>query len=163
MNTILMNDENDGGIVFVNTDPNPVTVTGLTFDVFYSYLTTTERPLVLRFLSPTTNQSLADYHLENLPADPTLPYTHSQSNATVSVSFTVPGSSQKMLPVAILGVTKMLEFGTSPAVTVAVRGITTNRSGMKTTLSSPTITWTCTIAATGYDPNGPGASQACHG
>src|SRR5581483_3325235 len=44
---LLTNDENNGGIVFNNTDANPITITGLTFDVSYGYLSTTTRPLIL--------------------------------------------------------------------------------------------------------------------
>jgi len=75
MNSLLTNDENDGGIVFTNTDAGPVNITGLTLDVSYSYLSTTTKPLILRLFVPGTENPLSDYHLENLPQDPSNPYT----------------------------------------------------------------------------------------
>jgi hypothetical protein len=162
MNSILVNDENDGGIVFTNTDPNPVTVTGLTLDVAYRYLSTTDRPLVLRILTPDTDARLADYHLENLPTTDSSAYTYGQSGMNAPVTFTIPGSAQKMLPIEILGVTKMLISGSSPAVTVAVRAVATNQASVKTTLSSPTITWTCNVPYSVSNPNDPNAEEDCH-
>ncbi len=162
MNSVLVNDKNDGGIVFTNTDPNPVTVTDLTLDVSYSYLSTTDRPLVLRILTPDTDVRLADYHLENLPETDPSTYTYGQAGMNAPITFTIPGSTQKMLPIEILGVTKMLISGSSPAVIVTVRAATTNQTGMKTTLSNPTVTWACNVPYSVSNPNDPNAEEDCH-
>jgi hypothetical protein len=162
MNSVLVNDENDGGITFTNTDPNPVNVTGLTFAVSYRYLTTATEPLILRLLTPDTDQQLSDYHLESLPQDPTLPYAQS-GTVNASVVFTIPGSSQKMLPLRLLGVSKMLMSNTSPSITLTLTGLTTSRPSLKTILSNPTVAWSCDVALGTYDPNAADASEQCHG
>ena len=163
MNSLLANDENDGGIVFSNTDPNPITITGLTLDVSYRYLTTATRPLILRLLAPDTGIQLSDYHLESLPADASLPYANSNPSLNASVVFTVPGASQKMLPLEIFGVSKMLMTNTSPNVAISVRSVTTNRNGLKIIYNNPTITWTCNVTLGNYDPNGTSTAEACRG
>jgi hypothetical protein len=157
INTVLTNDTNNGGIVFQNEDISPVTVTNLTFNITYTYLTTLQQPLVFRILNPTTSQSLFDYHLENSSG--------SALGVTTPISFTIPGMSQKMLPIQILGVDRMLMSNTTPSITVSLQSATTDRSEIKVNLDSPTITWSCTVSPTGYDPeatSGPMATgQAC--
>ncbi len=153
MSTILSNDTNNGGFVFNNQDGAPVTITGLTFDVSFQYLTTVYGPLVLRMVDPITETSLGDYHLETTPVDPTKEFSYHAPNVTIPISFTVKGSSQKLLPIEILGVHKMLIDKTTPQVTLTLTGITTNPSDTKTTLNSATISWSCDVVIGGYDPN----------
>jgi hypothetical protein len=173
MNTLLGDNTNNGGIVFNNQDTNPVTLTGVTFDASYSYLNILNGPLVLRFLDPTTNQSLADYHLEKIPAtgdgagngasssSTSNTYTYAQSGITVPLSFTIPPSTQKMLPIEVLGVDRMFVLGTSPTVSITLHSVTTNEAGggggdgggVKTVMASPNITWSCSVSTASYDPN----------
>jgi len=173
MNTILADNTNNGGVVFNNQDINPVTITGITFDASYSYLNILNGPLVLRFLDPTTNQSLADYHLEKIPAvadgaaaggnavGTSNTYTYAQSGITLPLSFTIPPSTQKMLPIEVLGVDRMFVLGTSPTMSITLRGVTTNEADnangasgdVKIVMANPNITWSCAVSTASYDPN----------
>lgn len=165
MNTILANDENDGGFVFTNTDPRDSAITGVTFDVSYNNLSTTQRPLVLRFLNPADGTILYDYHMENLPETDPSTFAHGATGVNAPLSFTIKGSNQKLLPVQILGVTKMLIAGSTPRITVTLTGISTGQSNVKTVFHSAKISWHCVVASGAYDPNatsGPYATgEAC--
>lgn len=158
MDTILTNNTNNGGVVFDNQDASSVTVTGLTFDISFANLNTLNNPLVFRLLDPTTNQSFFDYHLENAPSGTAL-------GVAASSSFAIAGMTQKMLQIQILGVQKMLSPGTTPSVQVTLRGVTTNRSDVKTNVALAQISWSCIVPTYAYDPNatsGPFATgQAC--
>lgn len=151
-NHVLANDSNASGIVFENQDSLPVTVTGVTVDVSYTALDHSNGPLVLRFSDPITETSLFDYHLENAPKDSTAAFTNRQENISAPLSFTIPAGTQKMLPVSILGVQRMLMPDVKPTVTVTVRSVTTDHS-LKAVLRAPVITWSCVVALGGYNPN----------
>ncbi len=153
MDSLLANDTNSGGFVFNNTDGGPVTVTGLTFDVSYQYLTTIYGPLVLRILDPTTESPLNDYHLETIPADSEAQYGYHSSNVAIPVSFTLKGTSQKLLPVQMLGVRKMLVSSTTPRVALTLTGVTTDPANVETILEGAAISWSCDVMIGGYDPN----------
>jgi hypothetical protein len=155
MVTILHDDENDGGFVFNNEDAQPVTITNLTIDASYTALDTSERPLLLRPVNPTTGLSFGDYHLETLVADPSVPYTYAGTNITIPISLTLKPKTEKMLPIEILGVHRLSILGTDPAVTITLRGVTTSQgtSGGKTVIASNQISWSCIVPLGGYDPN----------
>lgn len=153
MGTVLRNDKNSGGFVFGNTDMQTVTITNLKFDVLYTALSTSSSPLIIRFIDSRSEQTLADYHIENLPANPLLPFTEGQAGVEEPLSLAIEPASQKMLSVQVLGVRKMNISGVDPAVKITLRGVTTDRSDVKTILSLPQIFWTCTVATTPYDPN----------
>jgi hypothetical protein len=165
MNTVLTDNTNSGGFVFTNDDTEPITVTGLDIDASYRGLNITENPLILRFEDPATETSLADYHLEDLAADPSTSYAHTGTDIQIPVSFTVPASSQKMLPVDILGVHRLGIYGIDPTITIALRQVTTNQNVNRIALNSAKISWSCIVPLGAYDPNatsGPYASgQAC--
>jgi len=152
MNTVLANDENDGGIVFNNEDTNPVTITNLVVDVSYTALVG-GTPLVLRFADPVTGLSLYDYHLENVPLDPGSTYTHTVTGIQVPLSFTVGAEKAKMLPVEILGVNRMSVLGVNPTVTVTLRNVVTNPFVERLILTAAQLSWSCVVPVGGFDPN----------
>ncbi len=154
MNTVLQNDRNSGGFTFNNQDSQPVNVTGVTFDDSYLALVTADTPLILRFITDdNADPTLYQHHMESIPEDPPGSLAHAESGASVSIPFTIPALSQRFLTVQALGVRKMLISGTNPDVSVTLRGITTDRSDVKTKIMSPTIAWTCVVVIGGYDPN----------
>jgi hypothetical protein len=165
MNTLLKDDANSGGFVFANQDAEPITITKLAVDVSFTALSTLGGPLVLRFLDPGTETSLADYHMENFSAISPRPFTYGATGIEISLSFTVGPSSQKLLPVQVLGVHKMSISGIDPTITITLRGIVTDRAECKVVLNAPEIKWSCVVALGAYDPNatsGPFATgQAC--
>ena len=165
MNTVLANNINFGGFIFRNNDTQPVTITGLNIDVSYNGLNIVNTPLVLRFKNPTTEDSLADYHLEGLAADPSSPYLHAGTGIQIPLSLTLGPANQKMLPVNVLGVQRLSIYGTDPTVAITLRGVTTNQSAGKVVLNSPKISWSCIVPLGSFDPNatsGPYATgQAC--
>lgn len=164
MGAVLENSENNGGFVFNNEDAEPVTITGLTLDVSYTALNTAAGPLVLRLLDPTTNLSIGDYHLENLPADAALPYTHT-GTITAPLSFAVKATSQKMLPLVILGAQTMNISSVDPSMTITLSAITADPDNGKIMLKAAKIGWSCVVPVGAYDPNatsGPFATgEAC--
>ena len=165
MDDMLEDGINTGGFIFRNDDSEPATITGLTVDVSYTGLNTANIPLILSFLDPVTNNSLYDYHLENLAANSSSSYSHAGTNVTMPVSFTIGAMTQKMLPVSILGVTRFHVYGVDPNITITLRGVTTNQNLSKVLLSTADISWSCIIPLGAYDPNatsGPYATgQAC--
>jgi hypothetical protein len=71
-----------------------------------------------------------------------------------------------MLPISIIGVQRMQIVGINPAITVTVRGVTSNQNLNRTMFQSAVLSWSCvTIPVGGYNPNatsGPYATgQAC--
>ena len=167
MNTLLANNKNSGGFVFKNQDANAITITALNLAISYTAMNTNgaNGPFILRFLDPTTEAPLVDYPLGNLPADPSLPYTQSANNITIPLSFTVPPGTQKMLPLAVLGVNRMQMSGIDPKITITIRGFVTDKSDAKILLNAAQIAWSCVVPVGVYDPNatsGPFATgQAC--
>lgn len=167
MNTLLVDDKNEGGFVFTNQDADAVTVTAIDLAVSYTALNlnSANGPFILRFMDPTTDSSLADYPLENLPADPAHPYTQSASDIAIPLSFTVPPGTQKMLPLAVLGVNRLQISGVDPTIAITMKGVTTNGSDAKIILSATQIAWSCVVPVGAYDPNatsGPFATgEAC--
>jgi hypothetical protein len=153
MSALLANGINNGGIVFTNKDASPASITSLTFDVSYTALNTLNGPLVLRFLDPKTNQSLFDYHLENIPSDAATPYTNTQTGITASLTFAIPAGTQRMLPIEVLGVQRMIMSGTSPTIKITLHNVITDRANMPIVIASPEIAWSCTVALTAWDPN----------
>ncbi len=164
-NTLLKDDASFGGLVFRNDNAEPITVTGLDIDVSYKGLNVADSFLILRFADPATEQSLIDYHLENLAADPSVLYAHAGTNIHIPLSFTISAANQKMLPVNILGVRKLGIYGVDPTVTVTLRQVTTNQNLNRVVLDSAKISWSCIVPLGAYDPNatsGPYATgQAC--
>lgn len=150
--TILKDGENSGGFIFDNQDSKTLTITNLNIDASFTALTTSTRPLVIRFLDPRTDLSLFDYHLENLPADPTKPGTQSVVNAAVPLSFKIEPHTKKLLPIQALGVTVLSIPGNKPVIKVVLRGVTVDQTDVKTTLRQPEISWTCTVPTEAYNP-----------
>ncbi len=165
MSTVLKDDANFGGFVFRNDDTEPITITGLDVDVSYKGLNVADSPLVLRFADPATETSLVDYHLENLAANPSLPYTHAGTNIHIPFSFTINAAGPKMLPVNILGVHKLGIYGVDPTFTVTLRHVSTNQNVNGIVLNSAKLSWSCIVTIGAYDPNatsGPFVTgQAC--
>lgn len=165
MNTVLTDNTNRGGFVFQNDDAAPVTVNGLDIDVSYQGLNITNSPLILRFEDPATEASIADYHLENLSADPSVPYGYAGIDIHVPLSFTIGAASQKMLPLEILGVHRLGIYGVNPTITITLRQVAINKTQNKIVLNSARISWSCIVPLGAYDPNatsGPYATgQAC--
>jgi hypothetical protein len=153
MNTVLKNNENDGGFVFTNEDVLANTVTAITLDVSYTGLTNIYGPLVLRVVDPATEQSVGDYHLENVPADANDQYTHHQNGITLPISFKVFAGSQKLLPIQVLGVQAMSVSGVNPNITITLRGVTTDHGEDKLIVNSAIIRWNCVVTFASYDPN----------
>lgn len=153
MNTVLVNDTNHGGFVFTNGDVRPVAITGLTLDVAYMGLSTSTGPLVLRFIDSRTDQALRDYHIENLPSDPSRPFAASDTSIAIPLSFAMEPTNTKLLAVQVLGVHKILISGTRPTITLAVRGVNTAEKDIKTVLGGAQISWSCVVTNTPYNPN----------
>lgn len=166
MSTVLQPSKDDGGFVFKNNDTNPITVTGLTLDVSYTALNLSTGPLVLRFINPSNDASFGDYHLEDLAANPTIPYTHTGTGITIPLSLAIGPTQEKLLPLRLLGVNVMRISGIDPTVTITLRDITMNQSDAGTKiLSRALLSWSCIVSFEQYDPNatsGPYATgQAC--
>ena len=153
IDTVLKNDKNVGSFVFDNEDSDPITVTNVTFDASFVTLSTSSNPLVVRFLDPITENILYDYHLENIPADPAKQFSAAQTGITVPVSFTVPGNTERALPINVVGVRKMSVSGINPSITITLRGVGLTDATIKKELQSPSITWTCVTPTGAYDPN----------
>ena len=156
MDQVLTDGENDGGITFNNEDTTTSTIRGLTIDVSFTDFNLLNGPLVLRVIDPATGQTISDYHLEKAPVDPSTPYTNTQTGIVIPLNFAIPAQHQKMLPIEILNVQKMLMQGSTPQITVTVKNVQTAESGVKTNLSSPVVHWQCTVALGGYNPNATG-------
>ena len=167
ISTVLVEDTDNGGIVFTNHDAAPITITGLTLDASYQDLATINGPIVLRIADPTAGQSLFDYHLENAPTVSASTFSHvDQVSTPRRSSFTIPANGQKMLPIQILGVHMMSMQNTIPTITISVRDVATDRADMRTTLVSPIVSWSCVVELGGFNPyatSGPFATgQVCH-
>ncbi len=161
MSTVLQESTDNGGLVFNNIDSNQITITGLNVDISYTALNVADSPLVLRVADdPST-----DYHLENLAADPSIPFTHSGENINVPFSFPLGPTTQRMLPIEILGVHRMGISGVDPTITIGLRSVITDRSDSKIVLKSTGLSWSCVVPLVPYDPNatsGPWLTgQAC--
>ena len=152
-NAVLREDVNNGGLIFNNEDANTVAITGLDIDISYTALNVTDGPLVLRVVNPTTELPLAEYHLENLAVDPSLPYTHSGKDFTISFSFAIGPATQKLLPIQVLGTRRMSISGVDPTVSIKLRGVRTDQSGGKIVLKTDGISWSCIVPVGIYDPN----------
>ncbi|MGC9968664.1 MAG: hypothetical protein ABSC29_02955 [Minisyncoccia bacterium] len=167
MNTLLTNNKNTGGFVFKNQDANTITVTALNLAISYTALNVNgaNGPFVLRFLDPVTEAPLADYPLENLPANPSLSYTQNADDITIPLSFAVAPGTQKMLPLVVLGVNRMQMSGIDPKITITIHKLTTDQSDARIMLNAAQITWHCVVPVGAYDPNatsGPFATgEAC--
>ena len=165
MNTVLHDDQNNGGFVFNNEDNKAVTVTGITFDVSFTAFNTIAGPIVLRVSNPATDAPMFDHHLENLPLEPGTLYTHSETGITAPISFTIGPNSQKILPIEALGVHKSLINGTDPSLKITLRSVTTNPADTKILLTAPQIFWSCAVTAASYDPSATSSvfatGQAC--
>jgi hypothetical protein len=166
MDTVLHDSNDAGGLVFSNENNSPITITGLDLDLSYTALDTANNPVILEFLDPDTNAPLANYHLETLAADPASPYTYAGTNINIPLSFTIAAGIQKMLPVSIVGVQRMQISGVNPAITISVRGVTSDQNLNRTVLHGATISWSCvTVPVGSYNPNatsGPYATgQVC--
>lgn len=153
MDTLLHGNSNSGGFVFRNDNIAPVTVTGLDVDVSYAGLNVSDGPLVLRFEDPVSGASLYEYHMENMAADPSLPFAHAATNIHIPVSFTVAASAQEMFPVEVLGVQRLSVIGVDPTVSVAVRHVDTAQTSAKIVVNSANISWSCIVPVGAYDPN----------
>ncbi len=153
MNTILTDNTNVGGFVFKNDDAAPVTITGLDLDIAYQGLATFNGPLVMRLEDPSTEASLVDYHLEDLAADPSSANAHAGVSIHIPVSFTIGATSQKLLPVKILGVQRLSVMGVDPFISVAIRHVATNQNLNRIVLSAAKISWSCIVAVGGYNPS----------
>ncbi len=153
INTVLKDTENDGGLVFTNEDSKPITINQMAVDVSYTGLSTVNGPIILRIINPATGQSTGDYHLENLPADPSQQFTFSQSGISLPVSLTLPAGGEKLLPIELLGTHTMSIAGVNPTVTVKLRGITTNRDDSNIVLNDAQLSWSCVVTFQVYDPN----------
>lgn len=164
MNTVLKSGENTGGFVFTNNDAVAATVSQLTLDVSYTALTPAYGPTVLRVVNPATGQSAGDYHLESLPADPSRPYSYSQSGITIPISFKVMPGSQKMIPIEVLGVHTMSIQDVNPTLTISLRNVQ-NDHDSQTVVNGATLTWSCIVSFAIYDPNATSGAiasgQAC--
>ena len=152
MSSLLKDGKNESGFVFDNQDDKPLTITKLTIDISFTALNTASTPLVVRFLDPKTELSIFDYHAESLPADSSDPHTQSGTNAEVPLSFTLGAHSQKMLPVQMVGVSKLNIAGVNPAITVIVRSVTTDSADVGVVLRQSQISWTCITPTEAYNP-----------
>ncbi len=149
MNNVLQDSISNGGLVFNNEDMNPITITGLNFDVSYRALSTAS-PLVLRVMDdPST-----DYHLENLAGDSSVPPKYSGENITIPFSFTIAPNTQKMLPIKILGANRMNIPGIDPTINIRIRTVMTDRNDSKMVLKADRISWSCAVPAVGTNPSG---------
>ncbi len=161
MDTVLQSNENDGGFVFRNNDAEPIMVSNLTLDVSYTALNVAYGPLVLRFIDPATELPLgSDYHLESLAADPSLPYTNVGTGIQIPVSFTIGPTSQKLLPLELLGVHWMSISGVNPTMTITLRAVATDQSQGKAVLNAAVLSWSCIVATEAYDPNATSGAYA---
>lgn len=155
-NTLLINSANNGGIILKNEDSNPITITSVTFNASYSYLNTLSSiPLIIRFQNPVSDAPLADY----------TPTNQTSTNITLPLSLIIPPLSQKFLPIQVLGVQKMLVLNTTPSVSIAITGVTIDRSDVKIILNNPNLTWSCEVTSQSYNPNATSGAyvsgQAC--
>jgi hypothetical protein len=153
MDTLLQQSENDGGFVFNNEDNQTTTLSGITIGVSYTALNVAQGPLVLRFINPATGASFDDYHLEDLPTDPSIPYTHAQTNISIPLGFVIAPSTQKLLPIELLGADPMSIQGVNPTLTITLSGIATDPVVSKLAMGAAQISWSCVVPVGGYDPN----------
>ena len=156
----LKDGQNYGGFVFNNEDSKPVTVTGLTLDASFTALSTSSVPLVVKFIDPRNEATLFEYHLENLPKDPALPDTQSQTGIFVPLSFQIRAREQRLLSMQVLGVQRRGVAGTNPAVKITLQGVTADQSDVKVALRATTISWTCIIPKEAYNPNATSSAYA---
>jgi hypothetical protein len=153
MDAVLANGTNNGGVVFTNTDSDPITITGLTLDISYQGLSTIQGPLTLHFLDPVTSASLFNYDMETVPAVTGVPFSYATTGVTIPLSFTIPAGSPKLLPLQILGAHLLNITGLNPTITLTLQNVTTNATDVPVIMSAKQIEWSCTVALTGYDPN----------
>jgi len=147
LDTTLKSNKNTNGFVLDNQSAVPITVTGVTFDVSFTALNTSF-PLIFRFIKPDDESILAEYPLQDLPADSGRPQMKKGANMKASFSFVVKGRSQRLLPVEIVNVQPLTLIGLNPEITVTLRQVDIDRSDIKATLFSPIISWSCIV----YDP-----------
>ncbi|MBI4085918.1 MAG: hypothetical protein HY433_01590 [Candidatus Liptonbacteria bacterium] len=148
LDTTLKFNKSTNGFVLDNQSNAPVTVTGLAFDMSFTALNTSS-PIVLRFLEPENESTLAEYPLQNLPTDSSRPYTRKGADTKASFSFTVKPRGQRLLMIQVLGVQPLASVGVNPEVTVVLQEVTTDHPEIKTALLSSVISWSCIP----YNPN----------
>jgi hypothetical protein len=144
MQSLLRDDKNESGFVFNNQDDFPVAITGFTFDISFTALSTST-PVAVRFANPVKETSLADYNIQNVPADISRPYSSADTNIKVSFSdgFMIKEHDQKMISVQAMGVRKTPFLGVDPEIKITLRDIGTDRSDVKKLISSAIISWKC--------------------
>jgi len=153
MNTLLADDSNQGGFVFTNNDTKAITITKLVLDLSYTGLSMLNGPIVMRVVDPSNETPFLDYHMENMAANPVGSYTHTASGVEAQINFTLGPSSQKLLPIQLLGVHRMSVFGVDPSATITLRALTTDSNDVPIVLSIPQIRWSCVVPLGAYDPN----------
>lgn len=139
--TLLQNNTNNGGFTFDNQDTQPITITGLTVDLSFNGVNVSNL-FVLRFADPVTGVSLFDHPLTNSP----------ETGVSIPLSLTIPAGIQKVLPVEAIGVNILQVNGTTPTVTVVLRGVTLSDSAVTTQIVSSQISWSCVVPTAAYDP-----------
>ncbi len=161
LDTTLKFNKNTNGFVLDNQSAAPIALTGLTFDVSFTALNTSS-PIVLRFIQPDNESTLAEYSLRDLPTDPARAHTSKNTDMKASFSFIVKPHSQRLLIVQVFGVQPLAIVGINPEVAVTLRQVSIDRSDINTALLSPVISWSCIP----YDPNraaqGLPTEQNCH-
>ncbi|MBU6500962.1 MAG: hypothetical protein KGJ89_02445 [Patescibacteria group bacterium] len=159
MDIILRDDKDDNGFVFKNDDSKAIALTGITFDVSFTALTTSTQ-VSIRFIDPKSGYILAEYPINNLPTNPLLPYTYATINANVGLNFNIDARTQKMLLVEAIGVHKTTFLEANPDIKVTLKKITTT-SDAKQFFGNAVIDWFCQVDKTPYDQSAQKPSNVC--
>ncbi len=153
INPLLKDGKNSGGFVFRNQDPETVIVTGVKLDISFGALNTSPIPPVLRLLDATSDKTLAEYDLSNLPQEGSNELVHAKNGLELPLSFSLKPGQEKMLAVDIIAVQKIRSNGLDPNINITLRGVTLDHSDVKLTLNSPKLSWMCIVPTSAFDPN----------
>ncbi|HUX35835.1 MAG TPA: hypothetical protein VMV71_02265 [Candidatus Paceibacterota bacterium] len=143
LDTLLKSGSDENGFVFDNQSGSKIMISSLTFDVYFKSLNVSS-PIIIRFVNPDDSSSYVDFPVQNLPADVSDPAAKSATGMQESsFSFSINPHSQRLLTVQLFGIQQLMTIGVNPEFKIMLRQITTDNPSLKTTLFSPSISWSC--------------------
>jgi len=142
LGTALKSGSNANGFVFDNQSDAKLTINSAVFDVYFNALNVSS-PIVIRFINPDNELMYTDFPVQNLPTDASGPNAKSATGMKTSISFPINPHSQRLLNVELFGIQQLLTVGVNPEFKITLREVNTSNPGLKTTLFSPAISWSC--------------------
>lgn len=130
------------GFVFDNQSDSKITVTGMTFDIYFKALNVSS-PIIVRFVNPSNEAVYVDFPVQNAAVNPTDSNSRHAAGLNASLSFSINPHSQRLLGVELFGIQQLLTAGVNPEFKVVLQEISTDNNNLKKVFLSPAITWSC--------------------